>query len=122
MEQIDVVYELSKKYPNRMEIALTSRDVKDIFLKNRIASLIGMEGGHSIGSSIKTLRSFYKLGARYMTLTHSCNTPWADSSGDIPTNNLTKFGEEIILEMNKLGMIGNLFKLIFKFNKLTFHM
>ncbi|CAI8015557.1 Dipeptidase 1 [Geodia barretti] len=71
----------------------------------QIASLIGVEGGHAISSSLGTLRQLYELGARYMTLTHTCNTPWAHSSTDTTSNGLTDFGRRVVLEMNRLGML-----------------
>ena len=80
MEQIDVVYELTRRYPDTFEIALTADDVERVFASGKIASMMGMEGGHSIDSSLAALRMFYRMGARYMTLTHSRSTPWADSS------------------------------------------
>jgi membrane dipeptidase len=109
LEQIDCVYELVRRYPETFEIARTADDVERIFKKGKIASMIGMEGGHSIDNSLATLRMFSKLGAGYMTITHSLNTPWADSATDTPQHNgLTKFGEEVIKEMNWLGMLVDL--------------
>lgn len=108
-EQIYLVYRLARTYPDDFEIAWTANDVERIFAKGKIASLIGMEGGHSINSSIETLREMYRLGARYMTLTHSSNTPWADSATDETKHNgLTEFGKEIVREMNRLGMLVDL--------------
>lgn len=108
-EQIYLVYRLARTYPDDFEIAWTANDVERIFSRGKIASLIGMEGGHSINSSIETLREMYRLGARYMTLTHSTNTPWADSATDEPQHNgLTEFGKEIVREMNRLGMLVDL--------------
>ncbi len=108
-EQIYLVYRLARTYPDDFEIAWTANDVERIFAKGKIASLIGMEGGHSINSSIETLREMYRLGARYMTLTHSSNTPWADSATDESQHNgLTEFGKEIVREMNRLGMLVDL--------------
>jgi len=109
MEQIDVVHRLCAAYPETFELALTADDVERIHKKGRIASLIGMEGGHSINNSLATLRMFYKLGARYMTLTHTANTDWADAAGDEPQHHgLTPFGEEVVQEMNRLGMLVDL--------------
>ena len=82
LEQIDIVHQMVRKYPDTFELALTADDVERIFKKGKIASLIGMEGGHSIDNSLGALRMFYRLGARYMTLTHTKNTPWADSCTD----------------------------------------
>ncbi len=109
LEQVDVVYELLRLHPEAFEIALTADDVERVFASGRIASLIGMEGGHSISSSLATLRMFYRLGARYMTLTHSRNTPWADSATDEPLlGGLSEFGREVVREMNWLGMLVDL--------------
>jgi membrane dipeptidase len=109
LEQIDVVQLLARKYPKVFEIARTADDVQRAFKAGRIASLIGMEGGHSIDSSLGTLRSMHRLGARYLTLTHGKNTPWADSATDTPVHGgLTRFGEEIVREMNRLGMLVDL--------------
>ena len=106
LEQIDVVHQMAARYPETFEVALTSHDVERIFRSRKIASLIGMEGGHSIDNSLAVLRMFHRLGARYMTLTHGANTPWADSATDTPkANGLTKFGEEVVREMNRLGML-----------------
>src|SRR5688572_2889914 len=109
LEQIDVVNGLIRRYPETFQFALTVRDIDRAFQTGKIASLIGMEGGHSIDNSLAALRMFYKLGARYMTLTHSANTPWADSATDTPSaNGLTKFGVEVVREMNWLGMLVDL--------------
>jgi membrane dipeptidase len=109
LEQIDIVHEMMRRYPAAFELALTAGDVERIFKQGKIASLIGMEGGHSIDNSIAALRMFHRLGARYMTLTHSKNTPWADSATDDPKlGGLSPFGEEIVREMNRLGMLVDL--------------
>jgi membrane dipeptidase len=109
LEQMDIVYRMVRKYPDVFELALTADDVERAFKKGRIASLIGMEGGHSIDNSLGALRMFYRAGARYMTLTHSKNTAWADSATDTPAaNGLTPFGEEVVREMNWLGMLVDL--------------
>jgi membrane dipeptidase len=106
LEQIDIVHRMIARYPEDFELALTADDVQRIFGEGKIASLIGMEGGHSIDSSLGALRMFARLGARYMTLTHSKNTPWADSATDTPEHGgLTAFGEEVVREMNRLGML-----------------
>ena len=84
LEQVDVVHRMMRRYPDTFELALTAADVQRIFESGRIASLIGMEGGHSIDGSLATLRMFHSLGARYMTLTHSTNIAWADSGTDTP--------------------------------------
>src|SRR3954462_12698393 len=109
LEQIDIVHRMMRKYPDTFELALTADDVERIFKKGKIASLIGMEGGHSIDNSLGALRMFYRLGARYMTLTHAKNIPWADSATDVPAHGgLTPFGEEVVREMNRLGMLVDL--------------
>lgn len=109
LKQIDVVHRLCAKHPKDLELALTADDVERIHRKGKIASLIGMEGGHSINNSLATLRMTYQLGARYMTITHTKNTGWADAAGDEPDcHGLTPFGEEVILEMNRLGMLVDL--------------
>ena len=109
LEQVDVVHRMMRRYPDTFELALTAADVQRIFESGRIASLIGMEGGHSIDGSLATLRMFHSLGARYMTLTHSTNIAWADSGTDTPKlGGLSKFGEEVVREMNRLGMLVDL--------------
>jgi len=109
MEQIDVVHRLCALYPDTFELALTANDIEHIHRRGKIASLIGMEGGHSINNSLATLRMMYRLGARYMTLTHTKNTDWADAAGDEAKHHgLTSFGEEVVLEMNRLGMLVDL--------------
>jgi membrane dipeptidase len=109
LEQIDIVHRMVRKYPQAFELALTSEDVERIHKAGKIASLIGMEGGHSIDNSLADLRMFHRLGARYMTLTHTSNTPWADSATDTPkSNGLSPFGEDVVKEMNWLGMLIDL--------------
>ena len=109
LEQIDVVHRMLRRHPDAFELALTADDVERIFARGKIASLIGMEGGHSIDGSLGALRMFHRLGARYMTLTHSRNLPWADSCSDEPVlGGLSPFGEEVVREMNRLGMLVDL--------------
>lgn len=106
MEQIDVVYRLIERYPKDLKLALTANDLVEGFKEGKIASLIGMEGGHSINNSLSTLRMFYRLGARYMTLTWACTLDWVDSAnGPFLHNGLTAFGEQVVREMNRLGML-----------------
>ncbi len=106
LEQIDVVHQMIARYPDYLELALTADDVQRIHRQGKIASLIGMEGGHSIDNSLAMLRMTYKLGARYMTLTHTKSLDWADAAGDTPkSHGLSKFGEEVVREMNRLGML-----------------
>jgi len=109
MEQIDFVHRMAERYPDEFGMAYTAADVERIFAEGKIASLIGMEGGHSINNSLATLRMFYELGARYMTITHGRTLDWADAAGDEPKHGgLTEFGEEVIREMNRLGMMVDL--------------
>ncbi len=108
-EQIDTVERLVARYPDDLVMARTAADIEAAFMTGKIASLIGMEGGHSIASSLGVLRQMYRAGARYMTITHSKNTPWADSATDVPKNDgLAPFGVEVIREMNRLGMLVDL--------------
>lgn len=109
LEQIDLVHQLVARYPDRLELALTAADVQRISSAGKVASLLGAEGGHSIASSLATLRTLYQLGVRYMTLTHNLNTPWADSATDTPAaGGLTAFGHEVVREMQRLGMFVDL--------------
>ncbi|XP_052247141.1 dipeptidase 1-like isoform X1 [Dreissena polymorpha] len=115
LEQLDVIKRFINYYPGTFQFVDTSDDVLKSFHAGKIASMIGLEGGHSIDSSLGALRMYYELGVRYMTVTHSCNTPWADNwMVDEPTyngtvlNGLTPFGKTVILEMNRLGMIVDL--------------
>ena len=109
IEQIDIVDRMIASYPNDLERALTATDVVRIHKAGRIASLIGIEGGRQIGGSLPALRQFYRLGARYMTLTHNQTTEWADSATDDPKwNGLSPFGLKVVAEMNRLGMLVDL--------------
>jgi membrane dipeptidase len=109
LEQIDVVHRLDAAYPETFALALTADDITRIHKSGRIASLIGMEGGHSINNSLAVLRQMYDAGARYMTLTHSANNDWADSATADPVHNgLTPFGKAVVGEMNRLGMLVDL--------------
>ncbi|MFO0847774.1 MAG: dipeptidase [Gemmataceae bacterium] len=109
LEQIDVIHRLEKRYPNDLELALGTDDITRIRKSGKIASLIGIEGGHSIDNSLGVLRMLYKLGVRYMTLTHSESLDWADSCTDKPkANGLSPFGEDVVREMNALGMLVDL--------------
>jgi len=109
LEQIDVVHRLCAKYPETLALALTADDIARIQKSGRIASLIGMEGGHSIHNSLATLRMLYRAGARYMTLTHSANVDWADSAtADPKLDGLSEFGKAVVGEMNRLGMLVDL--------------
>ena len=109
VEQIDIVRQLVERYPKDFELAYTAADIERIHRAGRIASLIGVEGGHQIGNSLPVLRQYYELGARYMTLTHATNTDWADAATDNPAHHgLTPFGREVVREMNRLGMLVDL--------------
>ena len=109
IEQIDLVKRMAAKYPSVFEIAYTAADVRRIHKAGRIASMIGIEGGHQINESLPVLRQMYDLGARYMTLTHVLDTRWADAATDAPVHHgLTPFGEEVVREMNRLGMLVDL--------------
>jgi membrane dipeptidase len=108
-EQIDVVHRMTQRWPETFELARTVADAERIFKAGRIASMIGMEGGHSIDGSLATLRKAYAAGARYLTLTHSTNVPWADSATDTPKlGGLSSFGEDVVRELNRLGMLVDL--------------
>ena len=109
LEQIDIARRLIAAYPDELELALTADEVEAAFGRGRIASLLGMEGGHVIENSLGALRSFFDLGARYLTLTHFSNTDWADSATDTAQHGgLTDFGREVVREMNRLGMLVDL--------------
>ncbi len=109
MEQIDLVHRMVARYPETFGLATTADDVRRIHREGRIAALIGMEGGHSIGDSLAVLRDAYRLGARYLTLTHWSTISWADAATDEPRHDgLTAFGREVIGEMNRLGMLVDL--------------
>ena len=109
IEQIDIVDRMIAAYPRDLERALTADDIVRIHKAGRVASLIGIEGGRQIGGSLPALRQFYRLGARYMTLTHNQTTEWADSATDDPKfNGLSPFGLKVVAEMNRLGMLVDL--------------
>jgi membrane dipeptidase len=109
LEQIDIVHQMAERYPKDFELAYTAADVRRIHAAGRIASLIGIEGGHQINNSLAVLREMYVAGARYMTITHSSNTDWADSATDAPKHHgLTPFGRDVVHEMNRLGMLVDL--------------
>ncbi len=109
IEQIDLVKQMCARYPNDLAMAYTAADIMRLHKAGKIASLIGVEGGHQINNSLAALRAYYDLGARYMTLTHATNTVWADSATDNPLHHgLTPFGKEVVREMNRLGMLVDL--------------
>src|SRR5262245_54992803 len=111
LEMIDGVYEQARRHPESLEMAFTSDDIRRIHKSGKVAALMGIEGGHAIEDSLSALRQFYKLGVRYMTLTHTNTNNWADSAGGIGNppekrhNGLSDFGKEVVREMNRLGMM-----------------
>jgi membrane dipeptidase len=109
LEQIDIARRLIAKYPDRLEFATSTADIRRDFRDHKIASLMGMEGGHAIENSLGTLRAYYDLGVRYMTLTHNVTLDWADAALDSAKHGgLTPFGKEVVREMNRLGMLVDL--------------
>ena len=109
LEQVDLVHRMVRSYPARFSLALTADDAEKAFAAGRIASLLGAEGGHSIGGSLGVLRSLHALGVRYMTLTHNSNVGWASSAtDDVIPGGLTDFGREVVAEMQRLGMLVDL--------------
>ena len=109
LEEFDIARRMIARYPDRLTLALTADDIERDFKRGRIASLLGMEGGHAIENSLGALRSYYDLGARYMTLTHNVTLDWADAALDsVRHDGLTEFGREVVREMNRLGMLVDL--------------
>ncbi|HSM61982.1 MAG TPA: dipeptidase [Longimicrobiales bacterium] len=109
LEQIDIALQIIDRYPDVFELALDASDVERIFASGKIASMLGMEGGHAIENSLGALRAFHAMGARYMTLTHNGTLDWADAANDEPRHGgLTEFGKEVVREMNRLGMLVDL--------------
>jgi len=109
LEQIDLALQIIDNHPEDLELALTADDVVRIFRQGRIASLLGLEGGHALENSLGALRAYYALGARYLTLTHNTHLDWVDAAVDPPLHGgLTAFGREVIGEMNRLGMLVDL--------------
>ena len=114
LTQIDTVHRLIEEYPKDLMLVTSTKSIKEAFNLGKIASMVGVEGGHAINSNLAVLRSFYRSGVRYLTLTHQCNTPWIDSS-DVELGiflpevyGLSEFGEHVILEMNRIGMMIDL--------------
>ncbi|MEP6561770.1 MAG: dipeptidase [Nakamurella sp.] len=106
LEQIDCIAGILASYPETFEFARTAADVRRVMAAGRIATLMGAEGGHSIDNSLGALRNLRRLGVAYMTLTHNQNVPWADAATDVPAaGGLTEFGEQVVLEMNRIGML-----------------
>jgi membrane dipeptidase len=109
LEQIDALFDLVRRHPDRLELAQSAHDVERIAASGKVASMIGVEGGHSIGCSLGTLRILAELGAGYLTLTHNDDTEWADSAtGDRQHKGLTRFGEEVVRELNRCGVLVDL--------------
>jgi membrane dipeptidase len=109
LEEFDIARRIIAHYPDRLQLALTAGDIERSFKRKRIASLLGMEGGHAIENSLGALRSYYELGARYLTLTHNVTLDWADAALDSARHDgLTEFGREVVREMNRLGMLVDL--------------
>ena len=109
LEQVDAVYALVAAYPEDLRLATTSAQARVAVADGVIASMLGAEGGHSIGCSLGTLRMLHALGVRYLTLTHNHNVAWADAATDTPRlGGLSRFGEEVVREMNRIGMLVDL--------------
>lgn len=109
IQQAELVHTLAAQYPSQLRIVGTAAEARAAFADGRIASLLGAEGGHSINESLGVLRALYRLGVRYMTLTHNDNTPWADSATDEPAvGGLNDFGRDVVREMNRIGMLVDL--------------
>ncbi len=109
IEQIDIVHGIIKRYPNDFELASTASDIRRIQKTGKVASLLGVEGGSQMDNSLPTLRMYYALGVRYMTLTHTKHSDWADSANEAPrAQPLTDFGKTVINEMNRIGMLVDL--------------
>jgi len=109
LEQVDAIHQMVARYGDRLGFARTADELEAVFASGRIASLIGAEGGHSIGCSLAALRMLHVLGVRYLTLTHNDNVPWADSATDEPViGGLSPFGVEVVREMNRIGMLVDL--------------
>jgi len=109
LEQIDIARRVIEKYPDRLALALSSDDIRREYKKGKLASLLGLEGGHAIENSLGALRAYYDLGVRYMTLTHNVTLDWADAALDSARHNgLTPFGDSVVREMNRLGMLVDL--------------
>jgi membrane dipeptidase len=109
LEQIDIARRIIERYPEALKFATSTADIRAAHREGRVASLLGMEGGHAIENSLGALRAYYDLGVRYMTLTHNVHLDWADSAAFPPVHGgLTEFGEQVVVEMNRLGMLVDL--------------
>jgi membrane dipeptidase len=110
LEQIDLARRMIAMYPDTFSLASTAADIRKAHREGKIGSMLGIEGGHAIENSLGVLRAYYDLGVRYMTLTHNTHTAWADSAAQVParSHGLSPFGEEVVREMNRLGMLVDL--------------
>jgi membrane dipeptidase len=106
LQRIAAVHKLAADHPDKVMLCTTAADIRQAHKQGKVVALMGMEGGHMINNSLPVLRMYAALGVRYLTLTHSLNTDWADSSGDTPKHNgLTDFGKDVVRELNRLGMM-----------------
>lgn len=106
LDLIDATYRAVEKYPNQLSLCTSADEIRQAKKRNKVCALMGIEGGHAIENSLSALRDFYRLGVRYMTLTHNNTNNWADAHKDEPRNNgLSPFGKEVVREMNRLGML-----------------
>jgi len=109
LEQIDIARRVIERYPDRLALALSANDIRRDFKQGKLASLLGLEGGHAIENSLGALRAYYDLGVRYMTLTHNVTLDWADAALDSAKHKgLTPFGDSVVREMNRIGMLVDL--------------
>lgn len=109
IREVDMALRFTRRYPEVLELARTAADIERIQRQGKIASLIGLEGGHGIDNTLSALRAYHELGVRYMTLTHNTTLSWADAAADFPRNRgLTEFGEDVVREMNRIGMFVDL--------------
>jgi membrane dipeptidase len=109
IREVDMALRFTRRYPDVLELARTAADIERIQKQGKIASLIGLEGGHGIDNQLSALRAYYEMGVRYMTLTHNTTLSWADAALDFPRNNgMTEFGENVVREMNRIGMFVDL--------------
>jgi membrane dipeptidase len=109
LEEFDIAKRVIARYPERLSLARSAKEIEQSFKRGRIASLLGMEGGHVLENSLGALRSYYDLGARYLTLTHNVTLDWADAALDTARHGgLTEFGREVVREMNRLGLLVDL--------------
>merc|ERR1712131_340983 len=115
-EQIDVIHRMTSMYPNELRLCTTADQVEEAVQDGKLASLIAIEGGHSMDSSLELLRAFHEMGVRYMTMTHNCNTPWADNNHQDRDGGrdadylggMSEWGKQVVQEMNRLGIFIDL--------------